>query len=334
MKEKDLISIIMSTSNTKKEYLEIAINSILKQTYKNFEFLIINDGGNDIEYLQKLKDKRIKIIKHEKRLGLAKGLNEAIKIAKGKYIARMDSDDYSFPKRIEKQYKFMKKHKNIDITSGFAKEFDDSSDFLFNVWKSERDLQSQLFFTNILIHPSVMIRKEFLIENNLKYSEEFMYSQDFELWTRINKNGKIAIIPQILVLYRIHKNQVSLEKKDKQKELYEIVLKRNLKELEMDESNIEYIEILNGYKKEKDLPELYKFINKSIEQNDKIKIYNNKSFKKVLYNRYDNILLKENKKYFFKYILKINNIIYMFLKVYFEFKIRIMYLKNKKGEII
>ena len=242
----ELISVIMSTCNTKKEYLETAVKSILNQTYKNIELIIVIDGGNDLEVLSEIKDNRIHIVQYAERKGLATRLNEAIEIARGKYIARMDSDDYSLENRLITQYRFMEKHADIDICSSFAKQFDEGQKYMYNIWKKPEELQCQLFFTNILVHPAVMFRRQFLIENNLKYSTDYMYSQDFEFWTRISKKGRIAIIPEILLMYRVHKNQVSTDKKEKQRELYESVLIRNLEELNLEKENIKYIKMLYG----------------------------------------------------------------------------------------
>lgn len=335
MKQDDLISIIMSTYNTNIEYLKKSVESILNQTYKNIEFIIINDGGKDIDYLKQINDERIIIINHKEKTGLAVGLNEAIEVAKGKYIARMDSDDISILNRIEKQYEFMENNPDIAICSSFAKQFDESNKYLFNVWKDSNDLHSQLFFTNILIHPAVMIRKSFLIENNLKYSEDFLYSQDFEFWTRLSKFGKIAILPQIVLLYRVHKNQVSLDKKEKQKELYESILVRNLKNLDLNENELKYIEMLNGYNNQIDFEGLSNFIQLAIEKNKKMHIYDEKSFEKVLYNAFNNLYLKNKNgrkiKQYFIYGLKVYNLEYLIRKLYYELKVRVMYKKVKKG---
>src|SRR3989338_10709157 len=120
------ISVIMSVYNGM-PYLPEAVKSILNQTYKNFEFIIIDDASTDqsTKYLRFLKDKRIKLIKNSKNLGLAASLNKALKFAKGEYIARMDADDISLPKRFEKQVKFFKKHPSVDICGTWVNLIDD-----------------------------------------------------------------------------------------------------------------------------------------------------------------------------------------------------------------
>lgn len=330
---KPLISVAMSTYNTNRQYLKNAIESILNQTYKNFEFIIICDGSEkDIEIINEYNDNRIKIIKHNKNMGLPYSLNEAIELAKGEYIARMDSDDIALSTRFEKQVEFLEKHLNIGVCSSFAKQFDEGKEYMYNVWKKTEELQCQLFFTNILVHPAVMFRKQFLIDNNLRYSTDYIYSQDFEFWTRISKKGNIAIIPEILLMYRVNKNQISTAKKEKQREIYESVLQRNLEELEIGKENIKYIRMLNGIEKNIDYEGLKKFIENVLKQNSKIKVYDENYLKNVLYNKYNNLCLK-SKKININELLKLYNINYFFRKIYLSIKLKINYKMLKNNEI-
>lgn len=304
-----LISVIMSTLNTQKDYLEEAINSILNQTYKNFEFIIIVDGGNDDKIIEKINDKRIKIIKHEKSVGLTKSLNEAIKVSKGKYIARMDSDDISLEKRFEYQVKYMESNDDIDITSMFYQEIGKNEKIVREVFYRPDEVKCKLFFTNLIAHPCVIIRKEFLDKNNILYNEDFIYSQDLELWTRSINFGKIAIIPKFGLYYRIHDKQISTEKANKQMDLYYKILTRNLKELDIKEENLKYLLMLNGKEKLSNKKDLKEFISLAIDKNKKIEKYDSKKFKEIL-NVYYNIACIKTRKFFLpnfsfvKYVIK------------------------------
>lgn len=304
-----LVSVIMSTLNTPKEFLEVSINSILKQTYKNFEFIIIVDGGDDDKIIEKIDDERIKIIKHNVSIGLTKSLNEAIKISKGKYIARMDSDDISLEKRFEYQVEYMEKNIDVDITSMFYQEIGCNEKKVREVFYRPTDITCKMFFTNVIAHPCVMFRKDFLDKNNLFYDEDFIYSQDFELWTRCNKIGKIAIIPEFGLYYRIHNKQISKEKSNKQLELYYKVLTRNLLELNLNAENLKYLLMLNGKKKINNKKELKNFINVALDMNKKIKIYDNDVFKEILNVYYNISCIKSRKLFlpnfsFLKYIIR------------------------------
>lgn len=285
------ISVIMSTYNTKKEMLLMAINSILNQTYKNFEFIIINDGGDDINLIKLINDERIVIIKHDNRLGLPQSLNEAIHVSKGKYIARMDSDDYSLPNRLELQKEFMDNNPNIDICGTYYKYFGENKKLELNVLNDYKSVRCQLFGKNALAHPTVMIRKSFIEKFNIKYSLDFKYSQDFELWTRCLNYGNIAIMPKVCFLYRIHCNQISSKKHKEQMKLYESILKRNLNNINLSEKNIKYLKMFNGLEKV-DFLGLSKFIDEAIKNNDFYLYYDKKIFKNILYYYYFLLALK------------------------------------------
>ena len=333
------ISIIMSTCNTEIEFLDLAIRSILTQNYSNFEFIIVNDGGDELPFLEKIDDERIVIINHDRTMGLPFSLNQAIDCSRGKYIARMDSDDISYWKRLDIQKKFMDKNNDIDLCAMFYKRFGKDDANIVNVWNSYPDVNSQLFFRNVLAHPSVMFRKKFLIENNLKYSLDFTYSQDFELWTRCAKIGKIAIIPKLGLYYRTHNKQISSSKKQLQKKLYESTLTRNLKELEFSEKDLKFLKMLNDNSEEKlDFCGLSTFIDNVLKNNDNKKIYDAKSLKKVLYNMYF-ILNVKNKRLSFKLvldkkdrkkILKIYNLYFILKKIYYTLFLKLTAITDNK----
>ena len=115
--KKPLVSVIMAEYNTNEKLLKESIESILNQTYKNFEFIIVDDcGTNNVKKItEEYNDKRIKVLKNKKNSGLVFSLNKAINMCEGKYIARMDTDDYSYPKRLEKQVTFIEKNKEFII---------------------------------------------------------------------------------------------------------------------------------------------------------------------------------------------------------------------------
>lgn len=315
---KPLVSVIMSTLNTRTDFLEESLKSILNQTYKEFEFIIVIDGGDDDKIISKCVDSRIKIVKHYKSVGLTKSLNEAIEISKGKYIARMDSDDISFKDRFMKQVNYMENNRDIHITAMYYEQIGNSKKKVREVFYIPDELKCKLLFTNVIAHPSVMIRKEFLKENKILYNEEYKYSQDFELWTRCKKNCKIAIIPEFGLKYRIHNTQISAEKFEAQSNLYYKVLKRNLKELEIEEENIKYLLMLNGRKQITNKRELKKFIKKVIQNNKKKKIYKEKELNKILKTYYIIACIKSKK----IFLVNINFLLYVIRKIVLNVKIR------------
>ena len=230
----------MSTLNTPERYLRQSIESILNQTFKDFEFIIVDDGslGKDIEIIESYNDPRIHVIKNAVNKGLPYSLNEAIKQSIGKYIARMDSDDIALPHRLEKQYRYMENHKDVQVLGAVARTFGKIKKTIIS--PQYDDINEQLFFRSSIVHPSVMIRRDFLMENGLLYNESFMCSQDFELWSRIVCNGKISIIPEVLMMYRTHESQISSSKAELQKEYGYIIYQNLFKRLGVIISREEY----------------------------------------------------------------------------------------------
>lgn len=294
---KPLISVIMSTKDTEEKILRSAINSILNQTYRNFEFIIICDGElNDYNIVKSYKDDRIVIIKHEESVGLTKSLNEALLIAKGKYIARMDSDDISLTDRLMVQLKFMEKNQNIDICSTVAKYFGNRKDFNYNAYNDSEGIKAQLFLYNCLVHPSVMIRKSFIEKYNIKYDENYIYSQDYELWARCSKIGNIYVINKIELMYRVHNKQISTSKLDIQNGLCKGIYNKNIKEFNLKEDADKITDIImclgERYNKEYTFEEYVNLIEKILKCNKSSKIYDHKKLKRVLYLKLSSLLTK------------------------------------------
>ncbi len=210
------VTVLMSVYNGEK-YLREAINSILNQTFKDFEFLIINDGSTDrtAEILQSYQDSRIKITNNEKNIGLTKSLNKGLKMAKSEYIARMDADDRSFPKRLGEEVELLDTNPKVGLV-GTCYEITDEDDKSFGIAKcpiTDKEIRRRLLEGNAFGHGSVMFRRE-CIDNIGSYRPEFRYGQDFDLFLRISEKYGVANISEPLYKFRISLN--SLQKKVEQ----------------------------------------------------------------------------------------------------------------------
>ena len=209
-----LISVVMSVYNGEK-YLAEAIKSILSQTYKSFEFIIINDGSTDksleiIHHYQELDD-RIVLISRENR-GLIASLNEGIKKAQGKYIARMDADDSSLPTRLEEQVEFMENNTDIGISGCAVIRFGENIKTLYgSLLKNNEAIKSELLFSSPFAHPSVIMSRKVILKYNLFYDNNFLHAEDFELWTRMAKVTKMANLSKPLLKYRVVASSITRE---------------------------------------------------------------------------------------------------------------------------
>jgi len=196
------VTVLMPVYNGGK-YLKEAIDSILNQTFIDFEFLIINDGSTDnsTEIVKSYDDKRINFVENEFNMGLASTLNKGLDIAKGEYIVRMDQDDISLPKRIEKQVEFMDKNPKIGICGSWAKFFGEMN-FVAKYSRTNREIITNSFYSCPMAHPTVIFRRESFNKYNLKYNPDFKTAEDYELWTRASRHIKFANIQKVLLNYR------------------------------------------------------------------------------------------------------------------------------------
>ncbi len=203
-----MISVVMSVYNAEK-YLKEAIDSILNQTYKDFEFIIVNDCSTDSSWAI-LKDyekryKCISLINNHENMGLTKSLNIALAISKGKYIARMDADDISEINRFERQIEYFNTHEDIDILGTFSNDIDESGKvFRTRTTPVEhKDIVKMLPKLCPISHPTVMFKKSSLEKIGF-YNEKYRTSQDLEMWYRAAGAGlKFGNIPEFLFKYRM-----------------------------------------------------------------------------------------------------------------------------------
>ena len=192
------------------------MDSILNQTYEDFEFIVLNDCSpdNSEEILDTYSDRRIVRYRGEKNVGFANILNVGIKMARGEFIARMDSDDISLPCRLEKQVAFLESHPEIDLVSTGMQRFGESERVLSHRTSFEDVKFDALSFSPIL-HASSMWRREKFIIQDLYYKQEMVPSEDYDLWTRALAHGLVLVnIPEVLYRYRTHVSQVTRTKMD------------------------------------------------------------------------------------------------------------------------
>ena len=200
------ISVIMPVYNTKEEFLREAVESILNQTYSDFEFIIINDGStnNAEDVILSYKDERIVYIKQENQ-GIVSALNNAWNKASGEYIARMDSDDISMPDRFEKQIKFLETNPEYSLVGGQVRVLGTDKIIKLPTEVELMDLLADCTF----IHPSIMFRKANFDRYNLRYSEEAIFAEDYLLYAKAIKYLKMTNLDDIVLDYRIYSKNTS-----------------------------------------------------------------------------------------------------------------------------
>ena len=310
--EKPLVSCIMSTYN-RYDYLKESIDSILNQTYQNFELIIVLEKCENQEKIEKIlkgyNDNRIIIIKNEEKLGFPKSLNIGIENAKGKYIARMDDDDISLPERFEKQVDFLENHPEYGICGTNAKFFG-KYNTVIGVEMDPDILKIITLYRCPFIHPTVMMNKELINKYNLRYDEKY-FTEDYELWSRAVGCFPVANIDEVLLHYRANgdgltsgQNELKIHNSHKKimRNQFQNYLHLNVTENEL--------EVLQGRKNVFNIcynfdesVELKKGLClKIIKANEKYKVYNSSKIKKILWDSQFNSNFK--KQSIFKKIIK------------------------------
>ena len=208
------VSIILPAYNCEK-FIGKAIESVLLQSFPDFELIIINDGSTDKTEMIILgyADPRIVYLKNPENKGLIFTLNRGIALAHGKYIARMDADDICQPERFEKQKNFLDQHINIAVLATTI-DFINEAGIKTGVWESDRQtitpqqIKRKIIFENCIAHPTVMMRAELI--KDLKYSRNQKNIEDYDLWLRVLNRGLIiAKLDEPLLLYRLHEDSVT-----------------------------------------------------------------------------------------------------------------------------
>jgi len=213
------VTVLMPVFNGEK-YLHEAINSILNQTFVDFDFLIIDDGSSDksLEIIKSYQDVRISLVKNNNNRGLVYSLNLGLFLAKGEYIARMDCDDISLPERLEKQVEFLNVNPKVGLVGTWVQVINDKNEpqITWHYPTEHFAIQWGIYFHSPFAHPSIMVRKSIILSNN-GYSINMVDAEDYDLWHRLINTTSLANIQTVLLFYRQHSHNIT--KTDSQKRM-------------------------------------------------------------------------------------------------------------------
>ena len=209
------VSVVMSVHNGEK-YLRDAIESILGQTFTDFEFIVIDDSSSDgsSEIVAAYTDQRIRFIRNEQNIGLTRSLNKGLELAGGAYIARMDSDDVSLPERLAKQVAFMDANLEVGACGTWALDIDEAGHTIGQRETLVGDQLDNFYWRTSLIHSSSIFR--FSQTHGPWYDPVMPVSQDYDLWLRIRAQLKLSNLSEHLLLYRVHPKSITSVNRDQQ----------------------------------------------------------------------------------------------------------------------
>ena len=337
MNELPLVSVVLPVYNSAL-YLRDSIESILNQTYTNFELLILNDGSTDQseEIILSFNDERLNYMKNDSNLQLIKTLNKGFKLAKGKYIARMDADDISMPDRIAKQVAFLELHPKIGIVgTSFEKIGDDVGIVHYPVNHDELRLSSVYF--NPFLHPSVVLRSSVLHKFDLSFREAYIHAEEYKLWTELLLVAEGANISLPLVKYRVHANQISQVYASQQLETSKLIAREYLiaAGFQFNPSDWELILSMHELTYTHTGLDYFFVANEWISQNKKLHFFKDKILEEFVIKKCKNIVINQHVLSFRKYanivrtdLYKLINPSFFFKIVYFKKVLKIGFLKN------
>ena len=234
------VSVLMPVYNGAR-FLAEAIDSVLGQTFGDFELLAINDGSSDetAEILARYRDSRVRIVDNGRNLGLIASLNRGFDLARGDFIARMDADDLCFPRRLEKQVNFLRENPWVGLCGTWFCTFGNGKPKIIRPPIQADDMAARLFFESPLGHPTVMFRRPLFVERGLIYKDEFLHAEDYELWTRAAEVTGLANLPDVLLRYRQHEAQTSSLRKTRQEATVANIRLRQLQKIHPDATQAE-----------------------------------------------------------------------------------------------
>ncbi len=229
------ISVLMPIWNTHIAHLRAAVDSVLRQTFTDFEFIILNDSpGNKAlqAFIRTYHDERIKYYENPESLGVAKSYNRLLDLATAEYAAMMNHDDISLPERLQRQYEYLEAHPEIGLVGTAYKKFGEINRFkvVQNPARHE-EIMASLLFKAPVHHPTIMFRRALAVDNNIRYNENFVSLNDRQLYDDFGQITRLANISDVLYKYRFHKDMVSKRLKevisDEQKEFHKAWFAKN-----------------------------------------------------------------------------------------------------------
>lgn len=287
------VSVLMPVYNGEK-YIAQAIESVLSQSFRDFELIVIDDGSIDksAEIVASYNDQRVRYVANPRNLGLAGARNRAIEVASGKYLAWLDCDDISLPDRLLKQVALLDSNPNLGICGTWVRTLGLKSEQVWQYPLHPGFVRGRMLFDDPVATSAAMVRRSCLAATELRFDTRFPPAEDYDLWERISSKNEVCNIPEVLTLYRIHPNQISKIKSEEQKKAVWAIQSRLLQQLQIEPSEEEkslHLDIGVGWhfvasKERVELTEAW--LVKLACANDRSQVFSIEGFRQVLAERW------------------------------------------------
>jgi glycosyltransferase involved in cell wall biosynthesis len=291
--DKPELSIVMPFYNTEK-YIGDAVQSLLAQTYDNFELIMVDDASTDgsMRVVKTFNDSRIKLLKNEINRGIVFSRNQGMKAAVGRFIAPFDSDDLARTDKFEKQIRFLKSNPDFGMVGSWARLIDEDGNLLKKTWKLTQPparIPAFLLFKNLFVQSAVVMKREVVPDNF--YEDGFDLVEDYKMWTDISRIKKTCNYPDYLMFYRVHQSSSTNKTGNKllaqDARIYKYLFKSL--EIDLDERMTNLLLVLKNDQiigEERVLHEMEDFFGLILSQNQKLNIYSQTELVKVVFDRW------------------------------------------------
>lgn len=284
-----LVTVMMPVHNGER-YIKFAIESILSQTYKNFELLIINDASNDqtVKIVRSFKDPRMRLIHNSKQLGLSSARQRGVSEAKGSFIAFLDSDDTAHTKRLELQIDYLQKNPKIALVGSWVELIDENGKIIGLIWKHATDcrlIPSLLFFRNCFTQSAVTLRKSCL--NSLGFRQKYFLAPDYDLWKRLSKKFNLVNLGLVLTYYRYYRESMSFKIRNELKKTTISIHREAIKNFGLNPTQTQldihdFLERLHLKQSTKLLGEVENWLMELYQKNNQIDYYDKNKFALII----------------------------------------------------
>jgi glycosyltransferase involved in cell wall biosynthesis len=287
------VSVLMPVFNGE-EFIDQAIESILSQTFSDFELLVIDDASSDksAEIVLAYKDTRIRYERNPLNLGLSGARNRAIKSSNGEYLAWLDCDDISLPTRLEKQVLLLDNNPSVGLCGTWVQTLGLDKEHIWEYPEQSEIVKSRMIFDDPIATSSAMVRRSCLPHDEPYFDLDYPTAEDYELWERISRQNVIVNIPEVLTYYRIHQKQTSKKQLAKQEQAVWLIQSRQLLDLGIRPSEEEkslHMSIGVGWRfesKRSSALKTEKWLCKLVNANKVYSLYPDKGFRQVIAQRW------------------------------------------------
>ena len=287
------LSIIMPLFNNER-YVGQAIQSLLSQSYTDFELFVVDDASNDkiLQIVKSFSDSRIRILHNHQNQGIVYSRNKGLEVAKGSFIAPFDSDDVAMPEKFGKQIDFLKTHPEYGMIGSWAKQINEEGKLLKTKWKLDaapQNIPSILLFRNYFVQSAVVLRRECIPEGGYKPGYDIV--EDYAMWFDVSQKNKVGNFPEYLIQYRIHSQSSTALDDERLKRCEAKVFQHIYNQLGIEINDkasllLQKIKIGKKIHSLMELGEIEDFLMLLLSQNKKLLRYNQRELEKVVFNRW------------------------------------------------